>query len=57
MATHLLTVTEAAEVLRVSPYTLRRWVRQGKVPAFQSQAKGAIRIHPDDLTALRKQPA
>lgn len=57
MATHLLTVTEAAEVLRVSPYTLRRWVRQGKVPAFQSQAKGAIRIHPDDLTALSKQPA
>lgn len=51
----LLTVPEAAEALRVSEQTVRRWVRQGDLPAHRATGmKSRIRIHPDDLAALRR---
>ena len=31
----LLTVREAAQVLRVSPLTLKRWGKRGKLPAIR----------------------
>ncbi len=30
-----LTVTEAATLLRVAPSTVRRWIRQGDIPAYR----------------------
>lgn len=38
-----LTVKEVAEVLRVTPYTVRKWIRQGKL--FASKTGKEYRIH------------
>lgn len=44
-----LTLTEAAEYLRVSPRTLARWARRRKVPATRTPG-GHWRFYPPDLT-------
>jgi len=36
----LLTVREAAQVLRVSPLTLKRWGKRGKLPAIRINSRG-----------------
>ena len=33
MATTYYTIAEAAELLKLHPQTLRRWIREGKLPA------------------------
>ena len=39
-----LTVTEAATLLRVAPSTIRRWIREGDVPAYRlGQRRIALR--------------
>jgi excisionase family DNA binding protein len=45
----LLTISEAAEALRVSPQTLRRWEREGKL--IPQRTKGGQRRY--DISALR----
>lgn len=51
----LLTTAEMAKRLRVGSETLRRFVRDGIVPAVRLSPK-VIRFDPDDVaTALRKQ--
>lgn len=57
MASELLTSAEAAAMLRVSQWTIRRWVREGRIPVYRAGQRGRIRIHPDDLESLRHQPA
>jgi len=47
----LLTVREAAELLRVRPSTITKWVRQGILPAIKIGAK-TIRIPEDALNEL-----
>ena len=47
---HLLTVREAAEILRVTPETVRRRVRAGDLSACRL-GRGAIRIRRADLDA------
>lgn len=32
----VLTVSEASEVLRVSPDTIRRWIREQRIPAYKA---------------------
>lgn len=36
----LLTVREVAEILRVSPLTIKRWGRKGKLPAIRINSRG-----------------
>ena len=36
----LLTVREVAEILRVSPLTIKRWGKIGKLPAIRINARG-----------------
>lgn len=39
-----LTVTEAAFLLRVHHTTVRRWIEEGRLPAYQAKKGGAVRI-------------
>lgn len=36
----LLTVREVAEILRVSPLTVKRWGKRGKLPAIRINSRG-----------------
>ena len=49
----LLTTDEAADRLRISPITLRQWVRAGKVKA-RKLPSGRILIRSEDLDELLK---
>lgn len=44
----LLTGREVADLYRVSPETVRRWHRAGKLPSVRTPG-GAIRFREDDL--------
>ena len=41
------TLEEAAQLLKLHPQTLRRWIRQGKLPARRFGRQ--FRLRPDDL--------
>jgi excisionase family DNA binding protein len=45
----LLTLTEAATLLKVSVVTLRRWIKQGRLPAYHVGPR-KVRINRRDLT-------
>jgi len=45
----LLTLAEAAQMLKVSTVTLRRWIKQGRLPAYHVGPR-KVRIHRSDLT-------
>jgi excisionase family DNA binding protein len=45
----LLTLTEAATLLKVSVVTLRRWIKQGRLPAYHVGPR-KVRIKRSDLT-------
>ncbi len=47
----LLTVAEAAKVLRVSTVTLHRWLKAGRLPAYHVGPK-AVRIRRGDLKTV-----
>lgn len=47
----LITVKEAAELLRVSPATVRNWVREGKLPGLRF-SKTVIRIRREEVLRL-----
>ncbi|MGE2690101.1 helix-turn-helix domain-containing protein [Mycolicibacterium pulveris] len=51
---YLLTITEAAHQLGVSPWTVRDWLRQGKLAAVKvgRSKKAPVRIKASDLDAL-----
>lgn len=36
----LLTVKEVAQILRVSPLTIKRWGKRGKLPAIRINSRG-----------------
>ena len=40
----LLTAKEAAEIFRVTPLTIKRWIKRGKLPAIRINTRGDIRI-------------
>jgi excisionase family DNA binding protein len=46
-----LTVTEAASLLRVASSTIRRWIRQGDLPAYRI-GKRRVALRREDLNAL-----
>lgn len=51
----LLTVKEAATVLKLNPLTVYDYIKQGKLKA--AQFGRYYRIHPDDLSEFIKQHA
>lgn len=46
-----LTVTEAAALLRVAPSTIRRWIREGDVPAYRL-GKRRVALRRNELSLL-----
>lgn len=48
----LLTVREAAEILRVSPLTLKRWGKKGKLPPIRINARGDRRYKKEAILYL-----
>ena len=46
-----VTVTEAATLLRVAPSTVRRWIRDGDVPAYRI-GRRRVALKRDDLSNL-----
>ena len=48
----LLTVREVAELLRVSPLTLKRWGKRGKLPAIRINSRGDRRYKKEQVQWL-----
>ena len=48
-ALDLVAVAETAELLKVSTVTLRRWIKQGRLPAYHVGPR-QVRIRREDLT-------
>ncbi len=48
----LLTIKEASELLRVSPLTLKRWGKRGKLPAIRINSRGDRRYKRESVLAL-----
>jgi len=48
----LLTVREVAELLRVSPLTVKRWGKQGKLPAIRINSRGDRRYRKEAVLAF-----
>lgn len=48
----LLTVREVAELLRVSPLTIKRWGKKGKLPAIRINARGDRRYRKEQVLWL-----
>ena len=48
----LLTVKEVAQLLRVSPLTVKRWGKKGKLPAIRINSRGDRRYRKDVVLRL-----
>jgi len=48
----LLTVREVAELLRVSPLTIKRWGKRGKLPAIRINSRGDRRYKKESVLWL-----
>lgn len=48
----LLTTAEVAELLRVAPSTVIRWVESGKLPGIRAGAGAHWRFRRDDIEVL-----
>ena len=48
----LLTIREVAQILRVSPLTIKRWGKKGKLPAIRINSRGDRRYRKDVVTRL-----
>jgi len=48
----LLTVREVAELLRVSPLTIKRWGKRGKLPAIRINSRGDRRYKKEAVLYL-----
>ncbi len=51
----LYTVDEAATILRLNPYTIRRLLREGRLPGIKIGAGQQWRVRKDDLDAYTSQ--
>ncbi len=48
----LLTISEVAQLLRVSPLTIKRWGKKGKLPAIRINSRGDRRYKKDVVLRL-----
>ena len=56
MADEWLTVRDIVEEFKVHEETVRRWIREGKLPArLMGSAKGGYRVRRTDLDAFLEQ--
>lgn len=46
-----LRTVDVAEIFRVSPASVRRWVVEGKIVAYRTPGAGRLLIDPDTLAA------
>ena len=51
----LLRIKEAADILGVNPETLRRWDKEGKLPAGKVSVRGDRRYKPEDIEKFIEQ--
>ena len=51
----LYTVREAAEILRVTPYSVQRYVREGKLKALKPGGGRVLRITQEELDRFLRQ--
>ncbi|KKP68178.1 MAG: binding domain, excisionase family protein [Candidatus Roizmanbacteria bacterium GW2011_GWA2_35_19] len=51
----LLRIKEAADILGVNPETLRRWDKEGKLPAVKVSVRGDRRYKPEDIEKFIEQ--
>jgi len=51
---NLLTITEAATILRVSNLTLKRWSKKGKLPCIRINSRGDRRYKKSDIIRIFK---
>ena len=49
-----MTITEVAELYRVSTKTVRRWIAAGEVKAYKLPGKRLIRIDVDSLDGMKR---
>ncbi len=45
----LLTVREVAKILRVSPITIKRWTKRGRLPAIRINSRGDRRYRKETI--------
>lgn len=55
--TQILTLAEAAEMLRLSPAAVRRRIRDGQITAWNERGRAGWRIPADALTAYQARHA
>ena len=48
----LMTIREVAELLRISPLTIKRWGKKGKLPAIRINSRGDRRYRKDVVLRL-----
>ena len=48
----LLTISEVAQILRVSPLTIKRWGKKGKLPAIRINSRGDRRYKKEVVLRL-----
>lgn len=48
----LLTIREVADILRVSPLTIKRWGKRGKLPAIRINSRGDRRYRKEVVLRL-----
>ena len=48
----LLTIREVAEILRISPLTIKRWGKKGKLPAIRINSRGDRRYRKEAVLWL-----
>jgi len=48
----LMTIREVADLLRVSPLTIKRWGKKGKLPAIRINSRGDRRYKKEVITRL-----
>ncbi|OGK17436.1 hypothetical protein A2774_05485 [Candidatus Roizmanbacteria bacterium RIFCSPHIGHO2_01_FULL_39_12c] len=48
----LLTIREVADLLRVSPLTIKRWGKKGKLPAIRINSRGDRRYKKEVVQRL-----
>jgi excisionase family DNA binding protein len=53
----LLTVREVSEILRVSPLTIKRWGKRGKLSAIRINSRGDRRYRKEAVLWLLGMPA